>query len=121
MDQESSSNDSNISTGTDDTPEEVDDLFDVNLTQIPVAERSRERTFGNGNKLRDMDKVKNMSYQYTVTQLMEHEGIMKHGKKAVEALMKEQLNWTNSTYLSHWTLLHSPRKRRPYPFEYLIY
>ena len=36
-----------------------------------------------------MDKVRNMYYRFMVTQMMEHEGIAKHGKKAVEALMKE--------------------------------
>ena len=36
-----------------------------------------------------MNEVKNMSYQFMVTQMMEHEGIAKHGEKAVDALMKE--------------------------------
>ena len=36
-----------------------------------------------------MDEVRNMSYRFMVTQMMEHEGIAKHGEKAVEALMKE--------------------------------
>ena len=30
-----------------------------------------------------------MSYRFMVTQMMEHEGIAKHGEKAVEALMKD--------------------------------
>ena len=30
-----------------------------------------------------------MSYRFMVTQMMEHEGIAKHGEKVVEALMKE--------------------------------
>ena len=30
-----------------------------------------------------------MSFRFMVTQMMEHEGIAKHGEKAVEALMKE--------------------------------
>ena len=36
-----------------------------------------------------MDEVRIMSYRFMVTQMMEHEGIAKHGEKAVEALMKE--------------------------------
>ena len=54
-----------------------------------MAERPRERTFEKGDKPRDMDEVRNMSYQFMVTQMMEHKGIAKHGEKAVEALMKE--------------------------------
>ena len=73
----------------DDATEEVYDSFDINLTQIPVSESSRERTFGNGDKPRDIDEVRNMSYQFMVTQMMKHEEIAKHGEKAVEALMKE--------------------------------
>ena len=52
--------------------------------QILVAEESIERTFEKGHKPRDIGEVKNMSYQ-----LMEHEGIAKHGEKTVRALMKE--------------------------------
>ena len=36
-----------------------------------------------------MDEVRNMLYRFMVTQMMEHEGIAKHGKKVFEALMKE--------------------------------
>ena len=36
-----------------------------------------------------MDEVRNMSYRFMVTQMMEHEGIAKHSEKAVEAQMKE--------------------------------
>ena len=119
MDHESSSNDSNVSTGTADAPEEVEDSFDINLTQIPVVERSRKRTFGNEDKSRDMDKVRNKSYRYIVTQLMEHEGITKHGKKAVEALMKEyaqldKFNVFKPLDASSLTI----RKRWPGPFEF---
>ena len=46
----------------DDATFDVDDSFDINLTQIPVAERPRERTFEKGDKTRDMDEVRNMSY-----------------------------------------------------------
>ena len=61
----------------------------VNLTPVLVTERPREHTFEKGDKPRDMDEVRNMSYRFMVTQLMEHEGIAKHGEKAVQALMKE--------------------------------
>ena len=74
---------------TDDATVDIDDSFDINLTQIPVAERPRERTFEKGEKPRDMDEVKNMSYKFMVTQMMELKVIAKHGEKAVEALMKE--------------------------------
>ena len=61
----------------------------INLTQVLVAERPQELTFEKGDKPRDMDEVRNMSYRFMVTQVMEHKGIVKHGKKVVEALMKE--------------------------------
>ena len=93
LDLDSSGKNSNVSTSTaeanTDAPEEVNDSFDVNLMQIIVAEKSRARTFGNVDNPRDKDKVRNMIYRYIVTQLIEHEEIAKHGKKAVEALMKE--------------------------------
>lgn len=58
----SSSNDSNNSVSTDaeisDALEEADDFFDINLTQIPATEESRERTFAKGDKTRDISKVK---------------------------------------------------------------
>ena len=54
-----------------------------------MAERPRERTFEKGDKPRDMDEVRNMSYRFMDTQMMEHKGIAKHCEKAVEALMKE--------------------------------
>ena len=85
---ESSSFDFSISIN-DDATMEVDDLFDINLAQIRVTERPRERTFEKGVKPRDMNEVRNMSYQFMVTQMMEHESIAKHEDKAVEALMKE--------------------------------
>ena len=65
------------------------DPYHINLTQVPVVERPQERTFEKGDKPRDMNEVRNMSYRFMVTQMMEHEGIAKHGEKAVEALMKE--------------------------------
>ena len=68
-----------------DASEEIDDLFDVNLMQTPVTEESRERTFEKGDKPRDISKVKNNSYWIMVAQLMEHEGIAKHGETAAEA------------------------------------
>ena len=45
--------------------------------------------FVKGDKTRDIGEVKTMSYRFMVMQLMEHEGIAKHGEKVVEALMKE--------------------------------
>ena len=98
LDLESSSFDFSIN--IDDTPDEemssLPQTFyqgtvegSINLTQIPVAERPRECTFEKGDIPRDMDEVVNMSYRFMVTQMMEHEGIAKHGEKAVEALMKE--------------------------------
>ena len=89
LDLKSRSNDSNVSTSTADALEEADDSFDIHLTQIPATERSQERTFENRDKPRDMDEVRNMSYRFMVTQLMEHEGIAKHIEKAFEALIKE--------------------------------
>ena len=97
-DLESSSSD--FSVNIEDTPDEVvaslhNSFYEgartgyINLTQIPVSERPQECTFEKGDKPRDMDKVKNMYYQLMVTKMMEHEGIAKHGEKAVEALMKE--------------------------------
>ena len=65
----------------DDATMGVDDSFDINLTQIPVAERPRDRTFEKGDTPRDMDEVKNMAYRFMVTQIMEHKGIAKHGDK----------------------------------------
>ena len=88
MDLESSSFDFSFSID-DDATFDVDDSFDINLTQIPVAEKPRERTFEKGDKPRDMDEVRNMAYRFMVTQMMEHKGIAKHGEKAAEALMKE--------------------------------
>jgi len=64
------------------------ELMPLRTSKQP-QEESQERTFEKGEKPRDMDEVKNMSYRFMVTQMMEHEGIAKHGEKAVEALMKE--------------------------------
>ena len=98
VDLESSSFD--LSINIDDTPsnEEANvcksfyqstNPYHINLIKVLVAERPWERTFEKGDKPKDMDEVRNMSYQFMVTQMMEHEGIAKHGEKAVEALMKE--------------------------------
>ena len=61
MDLESSSFDFSISID-DDATVDTDDSFEINLTQIPVTERHLERTFEKGDKPRDMDEVRNMSY-----------------------------------------------------------
>ena len=92
MDLESSSFD--IFIDIDDTPDgnsffQCADPGPINLMQVPVAERPQERTFKKADKPRDMDEVRNMSYCFMVTQMMEHEDITKHGEKAEEALMKE--------------------------------
>ena len=103
LDLEASSSDFSIN--VDDAPDDKDSFLQshlfqscsVNLSQIlPQLQASKqsqghsqERTFEKGDKPRDMDKLKNMSYRFMVTQMMEHKGITKHGEKVDEALMKE--------------------------------